>query len=1438
MQNTDSLTLNAPSLPKGGGALTGLSGQMGAVGPDGAATLSVALPVSAGRGYAPSLGLNYSSQAGNGPFGMGWLVGTPSIQRRTRLGVPAYTPKDEFLAPNGEVLVPLLNGSGNPEISTRNTLLNTPLGHDYQVSAWRTRVEGNFSRYEQWQPADAAATSIFWVLYSPDGEVLLLGYEAQARLSDPAATDHTAQWLLNASVSASGEQIYYRWRAENDAGGSEEEKVAWPTACAQRYLSEVHYGNLTAARRFPCLNGAEALTSGWLFVLVFDYGERSIDPQTAPSFTATADWRCRQDCFTRFEYGFALRTRRLCHQVLMYHRLATLAGTAEGDDTPTLITRLLLSYEESASITTLQSVRQMAFDNSPPHSLLTLPPLDFRWQTFTPPVTADWQQVDWGNVNGQQAWQSVDLLGEGLAGLLYQDGGAWWYSAPERDTHSEDSNAVIWGQPQPLPVIPSLSAGAMLTDLNGDGRLQWVVSAAGVNGHYDPDIDRPGAWLHFTPLSALPVEYSHPRAQLADLTGSGFADLVLIGPRSVRLYTGKGDHWSAGQTVIPSDGIVLPVPEADARTLVAFSDPLGSGQQHLVQIRADGITCWPNLGKGRFGQPLTLPGFSQPTENFNPDRVLLADTDGSGATDVIYLHGDRLEIYRNLSGNGFAAPINLPLPDGVRYDHTCTLQVADVQGLGVASLLLTVPHISPTHYVLHLATEKPWLINGMNNNMGAVQTFCYRSSAQFWLDEKASVQARGETAPSSYLPFPLHCLWRTETTDEITGNRLVSRVSYRHGAWDGREREFRGFGSVNVWDTEQILTDAATPLALPSLIRSWYATGIPAIDRRFAAEYWAGDRAAFPGFSPRFTTGSGNEETLYPQEVAGSEVFWLTRAQKGILLRSEVFGLDGSMYESVPYSVTEQRLQVRLISDQAPYPVVWPSVVESRQYHYERISEDPQCAQQITLSSDAAGQPLRQVSVNYPRRPRPSVNPYPETLPETLFASSYDPQQQCLRLTQVENRWHHLTSRQDDLLILGLPDAVRSDHFTTGAENMPQTGLNLEVLTGSGNLLTDETTRVFGGQQQTWWHNEQGQPSTGVPAFPPREVYTDSSQLDEMMVQQLAAQCPAVDFPAMLTTAGYLQMDYLFARPNEQGRTLWSVRSGTTNYGDLSQFWRPLAYRESPLTGKNQLTWDPHFCAVIRHQDAAGLTVSAQYDWRFLAPITLTDINDNVQKVTLDALGRVTSQRFSGTEAGQTAGYSDVSFLLPGDANDALALHPPLPVAQCYVFVADSWMKDGMQKMPPHTVVLTTDRYDSDPEQQIRQQVVLSDGFGRTLQAAVRHENGEAWQRTEEGSLLTDGQGPIAGITGFRWAVSGRVEYDNKGQPVRQYQPYFLNDWRYVSDDSARQDLYADTHYYDPAGREWQVKTAKGMLRRSLVTPWFMVSEDENDTAAEITNVI
>lgn len=47
--------------------------------------------------------------------------------------------------------------------------------------------------------------------------------------------------------------------------------------------------------------------------------------------------------------------------------------------------------------------------------------------------------------------------------------------------------------------------------------------------------------------------------------------------------------------------------------------------------------------------------------------------------------------------------------------------------------------------------------------------------------------------------------------DEISGNRLSQRFSYRQGYYDGIEREFRGFGLLLQTDNEAHPDDADSP---------------------------------------------------------------------------------------------------------------------------------------------------------------------------------------------------------------------------------------------------------------------------------------------------------------------------------------------------------------------------------------------------------------------------------------------------------------------------------------------------------------------------------------------------------------------------------------------------------------------------------------------------
>ncbi len=87
MSNKSGVSDQIISLPQGGGALQGMGEKFS---PDlftgtGNFTVPIALPP--GRnGFQPELNLVYSTGNGNSPFGLGWNLSVPGINRQTNKG--------------------------------------------------------------------------------------------------------------------------------------------------------------------------------------------------------------------------------------------------------------------------------------------------------------------------------------------------------------------------------------------------------------------------------------------------------------------------------------------------------------------------------------------------------------------------------------------------------------------------------------------------------------------------------------------------------------------------------------------------------------------------------------------------------------------------------------------------------------------------------------------------------------------------------------------------------------------------------------------------------------------------------------------------------------------------------------------------------------------------------------------------------------------------------------------------------------------------------------------------------------------------------------------------------------------------------------------------------------------------------------------------------
>lgn len=1424
-----------PALPKGGGAIQSIGGGWGGVGTSGAASFDIPLPISPGRGYAPPLTLNYRSTVSNGLFGMGWSLSLGCVARRTNKGVPRYTDDDVILGPDGVVWLPERDGSGDLLFTEVDEYRGLALDRRYQVIRHFPRIEGAFERIEHWR-ADVGDPG-FWLIHGSDGSLHFYGRNPSSRSTDPDNPQRVGEWLLEESMNAHGEHILYQYKGEDLDGLDPDHPRDFRAQC---YLNRVCYGNVNAHPWLYLWQPDSIDEVQWHFEVLLDYGERTTALEEKPGYEEARAWPVRSDPHSSFAYGFELGNLRLCRQVLMFHRFE-----AELGPEPVLVRRLLLEYQASElSYNQLIGAHSQAWSASGKAS--SLPPLSFAYAPFHPEAPCVFSEFPaLPGLNDGRDYQLVDLYGEGLPGVLLRSDQGWYYREPLRDDGERDETSpndkVRYGEWALLPRIPLADSRSpmrqALQDLTGDGRLEWSISAPGLNGFFTLDQDR--NWSSFVPYAAVATELLHPMAQLADFSGAGLLDLALIGPRSVRLYANRREQGHARPVEVPHDiaGDNLPVLGDDRAELVAFSDILGSGQQHLVRIRHDEIRCWPNLGHGRFGKGFRFASLPFEHATFDAGRVRLADLDGSGASDLLYLESDGVRLFMNRSGFGLHAPVLQRWPQGVRYDRLCQVSAADLQGLGCASLVLTVPHMQPRHWRMDFTAHKPYLLNRTDNNMGAVGSVEYRSSGQEWLDEKEELRLAGKPAVS-HLPMTLHVVTRQTQLDEITGNLLVQHMQYRRGHYDRHERELRGFGLLLQTDSESARGDEDIHFTAPILSKTWFHTGqFPAPSRD---DFYRDDEAAELGPDLLALFHNGSDQIVASPDEARQRA--MAHALSGSPIRSERYGLDDSPQAAVPYSVEQHRYLLRELASAGPhqpYARMLPLALESISLDYERQADDPRCQHSISLAHDAFAQPTHAVVIHCARRRHVNDPPPFDTEHEqTWWRDAHDEAQYNHYLNETRSQAIHLTDAQG--WRLGLPWRQRNNVVMLARTALPFRQISYEHLAGPESPLGEDAERVLAGQTVQRYQAADTTAREDLPdgqaSFEALPGYLESAELNEQAMQAYDRVMSRDELRDKLVALNYEPMPAFL--PDQPELELWAIRQGFTTYGPASTFHRTLAFRETRSHGVTEVAYDPYHCQVSCITLPDGCRTLAVFDYHCLQPLHITDPNDNIQEALYDGFGRVLASSFHGSENGEPAGFAPLSEYRRDSEDLAGAIDDPHAALQnaasaCY-YDAFSWMQPVETRQPVQSAVLLADRYPGDPELQIRISLSSSDGFGRALQSKQKVEPGLAYAVDDNGELrLEDGQ-PVQVDAAERWRVSERVEYNNKGLPVRVYRPYFAERWRYINDVSFRQFGYNDQQFYDPLGREIRVLTAKGYMRRQRYLPWYSISEDENDTWEEM----
>lgn len=996
------------SLPKGGGAIRGMGEKFVANPVTGTGSLSVPLPTSPGRsGFGPQLSLSYDSGAGNGPFGLGWNLSLPSITRKTDKGLPTYrdtgtSPEcDVFLLSNAEdlVQVDLPGGGGRFEDA-----VSVP---GFVIHRYRPRVEGHFTRIERWtrvgDPAD-----VHWRSLSKDNVLTLYGRDPNSRVVDPSDAQRIFSWLICETRDDKGNGIIYQYKGEDGTGvvvtrahETNRGDALSQRRTANRYLKRILYGNQTplldgAQRRPHVLTAAQLSSANWMFEIVFDYGEHN---SLAPKPNDIGDWIVRRDPYSTYRSGFEVRTYRLCRRVLMFHHFPT--EPEVGQDC--LVRSTSFVYRETPVASFITSVTQSAYkrDSTGGYVRRSMPALEFGYSEAV--IGNEVREVDATSIehlsagSHSVATQWIDLDGEGLSGLLSDQGAGWFYKRNESPLNREPARQSWPARFAPTESVAKIPTAAMLTDrrwqfldLAGDGQIDLVEFERPLTGFYERTHQKD--WKPFSAFQSNPnLRWNDPNLKLIDLTGDGRADILITEDHAFTWHPSLAEDGfgEAQRVVVAADEERGPrIVFADGTETIFLADFSGDGLTDIARIRNGELCYWPNLGYGRFGNKVAMDGAPQfdAVDQFDPQRIRLVDIDGSGATDIIYLGRYETRFWSNESGNSWSAANELiGFPP---VDNIASVGAMDLLGNGTGCLVWSSPlpdaTRAPLKFLSLMSEGKPHLLVSSRNNLGAETRIHYAPSTYFYLRDKVDGHPW-----ITKLPFPVHVVERVETYDHISRNRFVTRYAYHHGYFDGEEREFRGFGRVDQWDTEELAAlsssgsfpsaanlDAASYVP-PVLTKTWFHTGVY-LGRDHVSDFFAGliddgDLGEYyrePGLTDLEVRTSRLPDTNLPAGLSAEEEREAARSLKGSLLRQEVYSLDGTAQQGHPYTVTENNFAIEMIQPRRENPhgvfLVHPS--ESVSYQYEREPAHPRISHVLTLEVDKFGTVLKEAAVSYGRR--------------------------------------------------------------------------------------------------------------------------------------------------------------------------------------------------------------------------------------------------------------------------------------------------------------------------------------------------------------------------------------------------------------------------------------------------------------------------------------
>lgn len=1168
------------------------------------------------------------------------------------------------------------------------------------------------------------------------------------------------------------------------------------------YLKRVVYGNKfpydpagsggTADAYRPVLSDASA----YFFSLVLDYGDHDpVKPNVAPSTT----WACRWDAFSNYKPGFDWRCYRLCRRFLLFHDFPELGAGPVVVRSLDLTYRGLTDYAE-ADFPVSMTITGWSGSSDTGYETTSYPSLTFTYQL--PVWDSAVQTVPLKNIPNMpeglsHRYQFTDLWNEGIAGILSEQGGGWYYSS----NCGEGVFAPVQ-EVSPRPSMNGLTNGTLqLQSLTGDGR-KFIVSNARPDVGYFPLTDS-GEWLPFEAFERYPaLDLNNPNIKMIDLDGDGMAEIVLSEEDIFVWYPALG---TAGYD---SPELAIRAFDEEKGPAVVFADPVesiyladmtGDGLTDIVRIRNGEISYWPNMGYGRFGAKVNMshaPVFDD-LSGFNPGYLRLSDINGTGATDIIYLGRDRFRAWLNLGGNAWGQPFEL----GAFPDTTVTnpVTVTDLLGNGTACIVWSSPlpnnADAPLRYIDLMGGRKPYLLHRYSNGMGKQVELTFRSSTWFYLQDKLA-----GTPWITKLFFPVFCVSGTKVSDAVSGSEYSCSYAYHHGYYDHAEKEFRGFGRVEQTDTDIFDTNATADQA-PVLTKTWYHTGA-----------WFGANRMLDLFEQEYFQNTAFSEyelprPVLPSELTADEAREAARACKGMVLRQEVYALDADKNPGLagyPYSVAEHNNTIRVLQPSGDNLYASFLVLESEAitYHYERNPADPRVGHTLNTAYDGYGNLLESYAVSYPRGPVDVAHPGGMELPGgQVLPDVVLQEQQKTYITYTKNAYTQ--ALVVDGGVYRLP--VGCEAIAYQAEGVsPASGdyFSIADLAGAAGIVLTRLKQ----QRSIFLADDLVTPLPFRTLGSLGLVYQQYHLAFDATVTALSGKVT----DAMLSGGHYEELD----EPGE-----WWVPSGRVDYlksGVALPFFLGTGY-EDAYGFVTTVEYDGYFLLMRSVTDAVGnVTQVSVFDYRVMAAGTIVDPNNNATDIRYDRLGLLTATALRGKGEGDVL---DADFT--ADLPDA---------------VVAEFFSDAITNGPGVLQGATTRnlyRFPGSGDEPFAAGAVTRRLYSNQVLDARVDKVSVPYQYSFE---YTDGLGRSAmkklqsDLADRPWIGTGKVVYNNKGKPVMQYEPFFSVTPGY---EEAPANGVTPVLHYDPLGRVVRTDLPDGSFSKTAFDGWVEIGYDPNDTVRD-----